>query len=139
MPYAVYAQALKTLCLVCASLLTATFVVSGRDLKVYFVDVEGGQATLVVAPSGESLLIDAGYAGFNNRDADRITEVARDAGVTKLDYLVITHYHADHAGAKPVTSAPVCSPAASSPVCKVSRSRCTSPDRSMRVRTWPRF
>ena len=50
--------------LVCALLLTASFVVSGGDLKVYFVDVEGGQATLVVSPSGESLLIDAGYAGF---------------------------------------------------------------------------
>jgi competence protein ComEC len=87
--------------LVCASLLTATFVVSGRDLKVYFVDVEGGQATLVVSPSSESLLIDAGYAGFNNRDADRIAEVARDAGVRKIDYLGVTHYHADHAGGVP--------------------------------------
>lgn len=88
--------------LVCASLLTVTFVVSGRDLNVYLVDVEGGQATLVVAPSGESLLIDA---GFNNRDADRIVEAARDAGVRKIDYLVVTHYHVDHAGGVPQLAA----------------------------------
>ena len=91
--------------LICALLLTATFVVSGADLKVYFVDVEGGQATLVVSPSGESLLIDAGYAGFNNRDADRIAEVARDSGVRKIDYLVVTHYHPDHAGGVPQLAA----------------------------------
>jgi competence protein ComEC len=91
--------------LLCASLLTATVVASGGDLKVYFVDVEGGQATLVVAPSGESLLIDAGYAGFNNRDADRIVEVVRDSGVRKIDYLVVTHYHGDHAGGVPQLAA----------------------------------
>jgi beta-lactamase superfamily II metal-dependent hydrolase len=84
--------------LLCASLVTAAADLSGRDLEVYFIDVEGGQATLVVAPSGECLLVDAGYAGFNNRDADRITEAARDAGVRKIDYLVVTHYHGDHAG-----------------------------------------
>ncbi|MBZ5582762.1 MAG: MBL fold metallo-hydrolase [Acidobacteriia bacterium] len=71
---------------------------AARDLEVYFVDVEGGQATLVVAPSGESLLIDTGWPGFNQRDANRIAAAAKAAGVKKIDYLVITHYHSDHVG-----------------------------------------
>src|SRR5438552_3976060 len=83
---------------VCALLLTVATRLTGRDLEAYFIDVEGGQATLIVSSSGESLLIDAGYAGFNNRDADRIANAARAADVRKIDYLVITHYHADHVG-----------------------------------------
>ena len=67
-------------------------------MEVYFVDVEGGQATLMVAPSGESLLVDTGWAGHNHRDADRIAAAAKHAGVKKIDYLVITHFHSDHVG-----------------------------------------
>jgi beta-lactamase superfamily II metal-dependent hydrolase len=67
-------------------------------MEVYFIDVEGGQATLFVSPSGESMLVDTGWAGFNNRDALRIAAAAKHAGVKKIDYLVITHYHADHVG-----------------------------------------
>src|SRR5215831_13401146 len=72
-----------------------------KNLEVYFIDVEGGQATLFVSPSGESMLVDTGWAGFNNRDADRIAAAAKTAGVKKIDYLVITHFHADHAGGVP--------------------------------------
>jgi beta-lactamase superfamily II metal-dependent hydrolase len=82
---------MRSILLVYASLLTAAVGLAGRDLEAYFIDVEGGQATLIVAPSGETLLIDAGYDGFNNRDADRIGDAARAAGVGKVDYLVITH------------------------------------------------
>jgi beta-lactamase superfamily II metal-dependent hydrolase len=89
---------MRTILLVYASMLTAAVDLAGRDLEAYFIDVEGGKATLVVAPSGETLLIDAGYDGFNNRDADRIRDAARGAGVGKVDYLVITHYHGDHVG-----------------------------------------
>jgi len=60
--------------------------------------VEGGQATLLVSPAGESMLIDTGWGGHNRRDADRIAAAAKNAGVKKIDYLVITHYHADHVG-----------------------------------------
>jgi beta-lactamase superfamily II metal-dependent hydrolase len=70
-------------------------------LQVYFIDVEGGQSTLFVGPDGESLLVDAGWPGFNNRDADRIAAAAKAAGVTKIDNLVITHYHTDHVGGVP--------------------------------------
>jgi len=67
-------------------------------LDIYFIDVEGGQSTLLVTPAGQSLLIDTGYAGFGNRDPNRIAAAARAANVTRIDYLLITHFHADHAG-----------------------------------------
>ena len=69
---------------------------SSKELNVYFIDVEGGQSTLFVSPSGQSLLVDTGWAGA--RDADRVVAVAKQAGVTQIDYLVLTHYHGDHAG-----------------------------------------
>ena len=68
----------------------------GKELSVYFIDVEGGQSTLFITPSGQSLLVDTGWAG--GRDADRIVAVAKQAGLTQLDYLLLTHYHGDHAG-----------------------------------------
>jgi beta-lactamase superfamily II metal-dependent hydrolase len=67
-----------------------------KPLDIYFVDVEGGQATLFVSPSGESLLVDTGNPG--DRDADRIAAVAKQAGVKQVDYLLITHYDGDHHG-----------------------------------------
>ena len=78
-------------------------------LDIYFIDVEGGQATLLVTPAGESLLIDAGFPGAGTmqsipgdphaaRDAQRIAAAAFDAGVTQIDYLLITHFHPDHVG-----------------------------------------
>src|SRR5665213_148766 len=69
-----------------------------RKLDLYFIDVEGGQATLVVAPSGQSLLIDTGYTGFGGRDTLRIAAAAKDAGVKRIDTLLITHFHDDHVG-----------------------------------------
>ncbi len=71
---------------------------AAKNLEIYFVDVEGGQATLFVAPSGQSMMVDTGWPGLNNRDADRIAAVAKLAGVKQIDYLVVTHYHDDHVG-----------------------------------------
>ena len=69
-----------------------------KTLDLYFIDTEGGQATLVVAPSGQSLLIDTGYTGFGGRDTLRSAAAAKDAGVKKIDILLITHFHDDHVG-----------------------------------------
>jgi beta-lactamase superfamily II metal-dependent hydrolase len=74
---------------------------AAKNLEVYSIDVEGGQATLLVSPSGESMLVDTGWAGHNRRDADRILAAAKLAGVKKIDYLVTTHYHSDHVGGVP--------------------------------------
>jgi competence protein ComEC len=72
-----------------------------QTLDVYFIDVEGGQATLFVSPSGESMLVDTGWPDFFGRDPDRIVAAAKLAGVKQIDYLVITHYHDDHVGGVP--------------------------------------
>jgi competence protein ComEC len=73
-----------------------TWAQQRKGLDVYFIDVEGGQSTLFVSPSGQSLLVDTGWAGA--RDADRIASVVKQAGIAQIDYLVLTHYHGDHAG-----------------------------------------
>jgi competence protein ComEC len=72
-----------------------------RTLDIYYVDVEGGAATLIVTPAGESLLIDTGWPGFNGRDAKRIQQAMRQAGIAAIDHLVVTHYHIDHYGGVP--------------------------------------
>src|SRR5204863_8560846 len=68
-----------------------------RGLDIYFIDTEGGAATLIVTPAGESVLIDCGNPGA--RDAERIHKVASGvAGLKAIDHLVITHWHTDHYG-----------------------------------------
>jgi beta-lactamase superfamily II metal-dependent hydrolase len=74
---------------------------SRNSLQIYFVDVEGGQATLFVTPEGQSLLIDTGWPGHDGRDADRIVAAAKKAGLSKIDYVLITHFHEDHVGGAP--------------------------------------
>ena len=68
-----------------------------RNLEIYWIDVEGGAATLIVSPSGESMLIDTGFE-VDDRDAKRIYAATQHAGLKKIDDLVISHYHADHVG-----------------------------------------
>ena len=80
---------------------------AGKPLEIRFVDVEGGQATLIVSPSGESMLVDTGYPALNGRDADRIAAAVKQAGLSQIDYLVVTHYHADHVGGVPALAARV--------------------------------
>jgi competence protein ComEC len=70
----------------------------GKELRIVFIDVEGGQATLLVSPAGESMLIDAGWPGNEGRDAIRIKAAMKKMGLKKLDYFVNSHYHLDHVG-----------------------------------------
>lgn len=72
-----------------------------RTLEMYFIDTEGGAATLIVTPAGESVLIDAGWADADRRDANRIRQAMQQAGVTGIDHLIATHYHRDHYGGIP--------------------------------------
>src|SRR6516225_3956587 len=72
---------------------------TAKTLDIYVVDVEGGNAVLFAAPSGESVLVDAGNGGDGAvRDAGRIMAAVRDAGVQQIEHLIITHYHNDHIG-----------------------------------------
>lgn len=71
---------------------------AAKTLDFYFVDVEGGQATLIVAPSGQTILVDTGFPANAGRDAGRIADAAKKAGVKKIDHLIITHHHSDHVG-----------------------------------------
>ena len=78
-----------------------------KALEIYFVDVEGGQATLFVTPAGQSLLIDTGWPGFDDRDADRIVAAAKNAKLSKIDFVLLTHYHRDHTGGVPQLAAKI--------------------------------
>ena len=69
---------------------------AGKTLDIYVSDTEGGKGTLFVSPSGETVLIDTGNPG--ERDVGRIMDMIHSAGVTKIDYLISTHYHTDHIG-----------------------------------------
>lgn len=79
-----------------AALLVAVPLTAQNTFDIYFIDVEGGQATLYVSPTGESLLVDTGFPG--HRDNARIRAALMEAGVSELDYLLTTHYHGDHMG-----------------------------------------
>lgn len=94
-------SAVAGLLVLCASF-GAAQTRNAKTLDIYVIDVEGGNATLFVAPSGESLLIDAGNGGAAAaRDASRIMAAANDAGIRQIDNLIITHYHGDHFGGVP--------------------------------------
>ncbi|TWW07989.1 hypothetical protein E3A20_28830, partial [Planctomyces bekefii] len=68
-------------------------------LDIYFIDVEGGAANLLVTPEGESLLIDSGYPDNQGRDLNRIVKVAKDvAGLSRIDHAMVSHWHLDHFG-----------------------------------------
>lgn len=72
-----------------------------RPLEIYLIDTEGGQATLIVSPSGQSLLVDAGFTNYSGRDADRILAAAKQAHVKKIDYLLITDHRPEEEGGVP--------------------------------------
>jgi competence protein ComEC len=93
--------AAASVALLAAASATAQTSPATGQLKIYFIDVEGGQSTLFVTPDHHSLLIDTGWPGNGGRDAYRIAQAAKQAGVTKIDYVLLTHYHVDHTGGVP--------------------------------------
>ncbi len=70
-------------------------------LDIYWIDVEGGAATLVVTPRQESVLMDAGWGRPDDRDARRIEAAMRDANIDRIDYFIASHFHGDHTGGLP--------------------------------------
>lgn len=73
-----------------------------KPLEIYWIDVEGGAATLIVTPAGEIVLMDAGWPGNDDRDAKRIADVLEnEVGRKEIDYFITSHFHVDHAGGVP--------------------------------------
>jgi competence protein ComEC len=89
------------LCIAGAGAQQAAAAPETGQLQIYFIDVEGGQSTLFVTPEKHSLLIDTGWPGNGGRDAFRIAKAAKAAGLSKIDYVLLTHYHVDHTGGVP--------------------------------------
>ena len=82
----------------------AILAAQNRNLDIYWIDTEGGASTLIVAPNGQSLLVDAGNPGPDDRDPKRIYAVTQMAGLKKIDLFMTTHFHGDHAGGTPALS-----------------------------------
>src|ERR1044072_9369395 len=80
------------------SVASAAVAQQRTTLDIYVTDVEGGNGTLFVTPSGESVLIDTGNANGAVRDVGRIMDAVKDARLTQIDHLILTHYHGDHFG-----------------------------------------
>ncbi|MEO8372314.1 MAG: MBL fold metallo-hydrolase [Candidatus Solibacter sp.] len=81
--------------------IAASLCAASKNLEIYWIDAEGGAATLIVTPAGQSLLIDTANRTPDDRDAKRILAAAQQAGLTKIDILLTTHFHSDHIGAMP--------------------------------------
>src|SRR5258708_22162401 len=82
------------LCL-CLGIAAGLLQAQSGNLNIYFIDVEGGAATLTVTPTGQSLLVDTGNPSPTDRDAKRIFESAQLAGIKKIEAMIINHYHGD--------------------------------------------
>src|SRR5215467_10653621 len=92
---------LRTSCVILALFGAHALMGASRNLEIYWIDAEGGGSTLIVAPSGQSLLVDTANRTPDDRDAKRIFAAAQAAGLKKIDILLTTHYHGDHIGAMP--------------------------------------
>lgn len=94
---------MRTFATLVGALLLATALggAATRNLEIYWIDAEGGAATLIVAPGGASMLVDSGNRTPDDRDARRILAAAHEAGLSRIDILLTTHFHGDHIGAMP--------------------------------------
>ena len=82
-------------------LLSAGSLFAAQNLEIYWIDAEGGASTLIVAPSGQAMLVDTANRTPDDRDAKRILAATQQAGLKKIDILLTTHFHGDHIGAMP--------------------------------------
>jgi competence protein ComEC len=98
---------MKNLLLLATVVISSALARAGDTLDMAVIDTEGGKALLIVSPAGESMLIDAGFPGYNGRDANRIEEAAKAMGVKQFDFLVVTHYDLDHVNNVPATVAKI--------------------------------
>jgi competence protein ComEC len=90
---------MRTLLYCCALLLLpASMLPAAKTLDIYIIDTEGGKAIIVAPPGGETMLVDAGYPTADGRDTNRIVSTAQALGIREFDYLVATHFDADHSG-----------------------------------------
>ncbi len=92
---------MKTYVIFAAALAFGSAIRASDTLDIYVVDTEGGKAIIVLTPDGETMLVDAGYPTEDDRDTKRVVEAARSAGISRFDYVVATHYDADHSGNVP--------------------------------------
>ena len=88
-------------------LLIASSLPAAKTLDMWVIDTEGGKSLLLLSPSGQSMLIDTGFPGNNDRDLNRILEACKAAGVKKIDILVTTHYDLDHVNNTPAVVAKI--------------------------------
>jgi beta-lactamase superfamily II metal-dependent hydrolase len=88
-------------------LLFPALLPAAKTLEIYVIDTEGGKALLIISPSGQSMLVDTGFPGNNDRDTNRIVEAVRVAGVKRLNFLLVTHYDLDHVNNVPATAAKI--------------------------------
>ncbi len=92
---------IMSLVIVVVSAAVSSALAPGDTLDIYWVDVEGGAATLIVTPARESILMDSGWGRSDERDAIRIQEAMMDANIERLDYFIASHFHRDHVGGLP--------------------------------------
>jgi beta-lactamase superfamily II metal-dependent hydrolase len=91
----------------CGLLFASLLPAASKTFDMWVIDSEGAKSELIVSPGGQSMLVDTGFPGFNGRDANRIAEACKAAGVTRLDMLVITHYDMDHVNDAPAVVAKI--------------------------------
>jgi beta-lactamase superfamily II metal-dependent hydrolase len=89
-------------CILAPQLARAQDAPYAGHLLIYSIDVEGGQSTLLVGPTGESLLVDTGWPNDGGRSVERIMAAMHETGIKRIDHVLITHYHDDHVGGVPV-------------------------------------
>jgi beta-lactamase superfamily II metal-dependent hydrolase len=89
---------MKTLLISILAFLPVLVLSAADTLDIYVVDTEGGKAVILLTPAGQTMLIDAGYPTKDDRDTNRIVAAAQALGIKQFDYIVATHYDADHSG-----------------------------------------